>query len=61
MIWLAYMYCEAPFQQPPSQLEDRLHWWKAREQDSGASILSVSATKLSIPTVKLTIVSRSLQ
>ena len=39
------MYCKAPFQQPPTQLEDRLHWWKAREQDSGASILSVSATQ----------------
>ena len=39
------MYCEAPFQQPHTQLEDYLHWWKAREQDSGASILSVSATQ----------------
>ena len=49
------MYCKAPFEQPCTQLEDHLHWWKAREKDSSTSILSVSVINLLAPTIELTL------
>lgn len=35
------MYGEAPFRNPPSDLTQRLNWWKVLANDSGAQILAV--------------------
>lgn len=39
--FLAYMYSEAPFRNPPNDLTQRLNWWQALANDSGARILTV--------------------
>ncbi len=44
LLILAYMYGEAPFSSPPSDLSQRLNWWKSLAKDSGARILAVSST-----------------
>lgn len=38
---IAWMYREAPFEEPCSGLLHRLAWWEARAKDSNASVLAV--------------------
>ncbi|KAJ7588943.1 hypothetical protein C8J56DRAFT_1049873 [Mycena floridula] len=42
----AYMYQEAPFNQPCSGLETCLIWWKARLDDNCSSVLAILGIKL---------------
>ena len=42
------MYGEAPFSEPCRDPLQRLDWWKARERDSNAGIISVSIISLYI-------------
>ncbi|KAF7980497.1 hypothetical protein HWV62_37998 [Athelia sp. TMB] len=42
----AWMYREAPFQDPCPNPLHRLTWWKARAKDSNASVLAILAIKL---------------
>ncbi|KAK7063335.1 hypothetical protein R3P38DRAFT_3164324 [Favolaschia claudopus] len=45
-IYLAYLFCEPPFNGSPPKLADRLSWWKSLSKDSGADVLARLAIKL---------------
>ena len=45
----AYMYREAPFNEPCHGLEKRLEWWQDREIDNRSSALAVSFNSIFLP------------